>query len=246
MASSSTSVVDALGEELTSVLTPVSVCMLVTVVLVRLLTPSGGDGAGGASAEAVAIATLYYDESAADPVGQKLLGSVVNALLFVLVVGALTFVLVLLFKYGCARFIWAYMGFAGLQIFAVLGGIVWLQLFERARAAPGGDRLDVDALSFGILLWNFSVVGVLSVFFWPLPLLLKQAYLVYIAAITAFWFTKIPAWSTWTMVRRPPPPPRRADLHPRRTPTCHGRPWASRNVPGCLRTSQRDSRKPPL
>ena len=192
------SVLDALGDELTSVLTPVSVCMMLTVVLVKLLSPHGSEGA---ASDAVAIATLYYDETEGDPVGQKFFGSMVNALLFVLVVGALTFVLVLLFKYGCARCIWVYMGFAGLQIFAVLGGIVWLQLFERARAAPWpGEALDMDALSFSVVLWNFSAVGVLTVFFWPLPLLLKQSYLVYIAAITAFWFTKIPAWSTWTML----------------------------------------------
>ena len=182
-------VLDALGEELTSVLTPVSVCMMATVVLVMLLKPQEAEN----GADTVAIATLYYHEESSDPVGEKLFGSVVNALFFVVLVGALTFVLVLLFKYGCARCIWAYMGFAGLQIFAVLGGIVSLQLIDRLQ-------LSIDAVSFSVVLWNFSCVGVLAVFFWPLPLFLKQGYLVFIGTITAFWFTKIPAWSTWTML----------------------------------------------
>ena len=39
------SVLDALGDELTSVLTPVSVCMMLTVVLVKLLSPHGTEGA---------------------------------------------------------------------------------------------------------------------------------------------------------------------------------------------------------
>ena len=51
------SVLDRLGEEVTGIVSPVSLCMALTVGLVRLLNPSG-DAAGGS----VYIASAYYKE----------------------------------------------------------------------------------------------------------------------------------------------------------------------------------------
>lgn len=51
------SVLDRLGEEVTGIVSPVSLCMALTVGLVRLLNPSG-DTAGGS----VYIASAYYKE----------------------------------------------------------------------------------------------------------------------------------------------------------------------------------------
>lgn len=48
---------DSLGHELTGVVAPVTICMGLTVALVRLLNPEGdGDGTS------VAIATIAYNE----------------------------------------------------------------------------------------------------------------------------------------------------------------------------------------
>ena len=52
-------------------------------------------------------------------------------------------------------------------------------------------------MSFWILLWNWSVVGVLAAFYLPLPLRLKQIYLVYISVVTAVWFSHLPELTTW-------------------------------------------------
>ena len=51
------SVLDRLGEEVTGIVSPVSLCMALTVGLVRLLNPSG-DAAGSS----VYIASAYYKE----------------------------------------------------------------------------------------------------------------------------------------------------------------------------------------
>ncbi len=43
-------------------------------------------------------------------------------------------------------------------------------------------------------------MGVGSVFFWPAPVLLKQGYLVVTGVVTAYMFTFIPEWTTWTLL----------------------------------------------
>lgn len=53
----STSVLDDLGEEVTGILAPVSLCMALTVALVKVLNPSGDS-----DRENLVVATAYYEE----------------------------------------------------------------------------------------------------------------------------------------------------------------------------------------
>lgn len=88
------SVLDDLGEEITGIAAPVSICMFVTVALVRLLNPEGASNPG-----AVYWASVYYSEDESDSAGTKLSGAVINALVFVGVIALSTFIMVMLFKY---------------------------------------------------------------------------------------------------------------------------------------------------
>lgn len=123
--------------------------------------------------------------------GQKFGGALLNAVIFVAVIVAMTVVLVILFKYGvraftnhpdacfahthtlhanpqpstpaplttpnqplpppqCYKIIFAYMGFAVLNIFFLLTGLILILLFQ-----TGG--LHIDAFSLCYILYNFSV-----------------------------------------------------------------------------------------
>ena len=55
------SILDDLGAEVTGIVSPVSICMALTVVLVRVLNPEGT-----ADPNAVAIANIYYHEQVCD------------------------------------------------------------------------------------------------------------------------------------------------------------------------------------
>lgn len=118
------SILEDLGEEVTGIAAPVSICMILTITLVRLLNPDG-DGDSGA----VYLASIYYTEEVrgsnnvdivhqlygkltllgrwllqeGDSAGKKLSGSVINALIFVGIMTITTFIMVLLFKYGVSR-----------------------------------------------------------------------------------------------------------------------------------------------
>jgi hypothetical protein len=45
-----------------------------------------------------------------------------------------------------------------------------------------------------------QVVGVVGLFFAPIPLFMKQSYLVWTGIITAFLFTYIPEWTSWVLL----------------------------------------------
>eukprot|EP00271_Cylindrocystis_brebissonii_P003917 TRINITY_DN15187_c0_g1_i1.p1 TRINITY_DN15187_c0_g1~~TRINITY_DN15187_c0_g1_i1.p1 ORF type:complete len:563 (-),score=154.83 TRINITY_DN15187_c0_g1_i1:745-2433(-) len=181
------SIIDDLGAEILAIISPVSVCMLLVVMLVLGLTPDGTLNSGPP------IGSLVYNEQSSDSPVEKFEGALLNAVVFVAAVALVTFGLVACFWLRCMRLIWLYMGFSGFTILAWLGGGVALQLIQ-LWSVP------VDAPSFGFLLYNFSVVGVLAVFFLRMPIFLTQAYLVLIGAVVAFWFTHLPEWTTWLLL----------------------------------------------
>ncbi|KAK9816378.1 hypothetical protein WJX74_000624 [Apatococcus lobatus] len=182
------SVLDELGQEITGIMAPVSICMALTVLLVKALNPDGSD-----TSVSVYFAQAFYAEKEGDSAATKLEGSLINALIFVAAITVVTFILVLLFKYGYTNIIYGYMGFAGFSIFFILTGVIALRLLEKAGIA-------MDAFSFLFILWNFAVVGIATAFYFPAPILLKQGYMVVVGVITAFLFTSIPEWTTWTLL----------------------------------------------
>ncbi|CAN6826805.1 hypothetical protein Bca4012_030050 [Brassica carinata] len=182
------SVLDSLGEELIGILTPVSICMFTVVLLVCLLNSDTSSSASFSS-----IATAAYSETDSDSPWDKLLGAFLNSLVFVAAITVATFLLVLLFYLRCVRFLKLYMGFSAFVVLANLGGEISVLLIDRFR-------LPVDSVTFSILLFNFSVVGVFAVFMSRFSILITQGYLVVIGVLVAYFFTMLPEWTTWVLL----------------------------------------------
>ncbi|KAJ4891287.1 Presenilin-like protein [Raphanus sativus] len=185
---SSSSILDSLGEELIGILTPVSICMFTVVLLVCLLNSDPSSSSSFSS-----IATAAYSETDSDSPWDKLLGALLNSLVFVAAITAATFLLVLLFYLRCVAFLKLYMGFSAFVVLANLGGEISVLLIDRFR-------LPIDAVTFSILLFNFSVVGVFAVFLSRFSILITQGYLVVIGVLVAYFFTMLPEWTTWVLL----------------------------------------------
>lgn len=112
------SMLNDLGQEVTGVVAPVSLCMAITVFLVKALVSTSSSGDGGA----VQIASIGYSEKSSDSDTQKLSGALLNAIIFISVIAGLTFLLVILFKFGCTKIIYGYMAIAVFNIFFFLAG----------------------------------------------------------------------------------------------------------------------------
>ncbi|KAK6795377.1 hypothetical protein RDI58_008830 [Solanum bulbocastanum] len=183
------SVLDSLGEEIVRIVTPVSICMLLVVILVSVLN-NDSDSSGPSF---TSIATVAYNESSSDSNWDKLKGALLNALVFVVVVTAVTFLLVLLFYFRCTKFLKYYMGFSSFLVLGFMGGEICLFLI-------GKFRIPIDCVTFALSLFNFTVVGVLAVFMSKTAIIITQVYLVVIGVLVAYWFTLLPEWTTWVLL----------------------------------------------
>lgn len=183
------SILDTLGEEIVRIITPVSICMLMVVILVSILSL---DDSSSSSAMPT-IATIAYSETGSDSSWDKFMGALLNSLVFVAVVTAVTFILVLLFYLRCTNFLKIYLGFSAFVVLAFMGGEIALFLFEKFS-------FPIDCVTFLVILYNFAVVGVLAVFISKMAILVTQAYLVMIGMLVAYWFTLLPEWTTWVLL----------------------------------------------
>ena len=183
------SILDSLGEELIAILTPVSICMFTVVLLVCILNSDPSSS----SASFSSIATAAYSESDSDSSWDKFVGALLNSVVFVAAITVATFVLVLLFYLRCVKFLKFYMGFSAFIVLGNLGGEILVLLIDRFR-------FPIDSITFLILLFNFSVVGVFAVFMSKFSILITQGYLVWIGVLVAYFFTLLPAWTTWVLL----------------------------------------------
>ncbi|XVE54690.1 hypothetical protein DITRI_Ditri03aG0102200 [Diplodiscus trichospermus] len=177
---------DSLGEEIITILTPVSICMFLVVLLVSILNSSS-------STSVTSIATIAYSETSSDSSWDKFLGAVLNSLAFVVVVTVVTFILVLLFYLRCTKFLKIYMGFSSFVVLGFMGGQIALFFIEKFS-------VPIDCITFLVVLFNFAAVGVLAVFMSKMAIIVTQGYLVLIGMLVAYWFTLLPEWTTWVLL----------------------------------------------
>ncbi|KAJ6875231.1 presenilin-like protein [Populus alba x Populus x berolinensis] len=183
------SVLDSLGEELVRIITPVSICMFMVVVLVSILNTDDSSSASSINT----IATIAYNETTSDSFWDKFKGALVNSLIFVAIITIVTFVLVILFYLRCTRFLKLYMGFSSFLVLGFMGGEIALFLI-------GDFNIPIDSITFFVILFNFSFVGVLAVFMSKMAIFVTQGYLVVIGVLVAYWFTLLPEWTTWVLL----------------------------------------------
>ncbi|CAA3002428.1 presenilin At1g08700 [Olea europaea subsp. europaea] len=181
------SILESIGQEIIGVMSPVSICMFLVVLLVySLYNP--------ATATTIrTAANLVYMESPTDSTSQKLEGSLLNAVVFVILIALVTFLLVLLYYYNCTKFLVYYTRFAAFAVFSSMGGSVLLSLIQHFN-------FPVDVVTFCVLHFNFTIVGTLCVLSSGGPIVLKQSYMVALGIIVAAWFTKLPEWTTWVLL----------------------------------------------
>lgn len=186
------SILDSIGVEIIGVMSPVSICMLLVVFIVYSLSSSNPFSAASAPPIRTA-ANLVYLESSSDSTSQKFEGALLNALVFVILIAVVTFFLVLLYYYNCTGFLKNYMRFSAFFVLGTMGGSIFLSMIQHFS-------IPVDSITCFILLFNFTIVGVMSLFSSGVPIFVRQGYMVALGIFVAAWFTKLPEWTTWALL----------------------------------------------
>eukprot|EP01136_Pigoraptor_vietnamica_P034728 Opistho-1_new@99036 len=174
------------AKQVINLIIPVSICMAIVVATMQSITyykESGGQ-------------TLYYiafKESDNQSTGEKFGGAIVNVIIIIAVILGMTCLLVILYKYRCYKAIWLWMFLSTCMLQFLFTYTYLLMVLDRYNTP-------MDWVTFAFVIWNFGVVGVLSIHY-KLPLRLQQAYLIITSALLALTLIKyLPDWTTWVLL----------------------------------------------
>jgi len=174
-------------EDQASVITQIMIPVCITMLLVLLIVKTINNSMTSAFSS-----SLVYQERSTDTGIEKFFGSLLNALIFVGMILIVTVIFVILYKYRCLKIIFGWLILSTCLMLGAFGGYLFFQITD----ALG---FYFDWITFGFIIWNFSVVGILSIF-WHAPIKVNQGYLIIISTILAVIFTRLPAWTTWALL----------------------------------------------
>jgi presenilin 1 len=125
-------------------------------------------------------------------------GAVLNALYIVGFLAVATFVIVLCYKLKCYKWIECYLMATSTSLLGIFGSHLAYCLVTQTWLRK---VLLIDVFVWGFLFWNFSVVGVVAIFFQlGIPRSCTHGYLVATSVLMAWQFSSLPAWTSWSLL----------------------------------------------
>mmetsp|Transcript_12358 Transcript_12358/g.20041 ORF Transcript_12358/g.20041 Transcript_12358/m.20041 type:complete len:222 (+) Transcript_12358:105-770(+) len=157
------------GSAVSSVLWPVVITMSLVVLVVGSLEHAN------IVTQNYWQAYMVYNESAEDSPAEKLGGAFLNAVIFIVVILVTTVAFFLLYKFRCMKILYGWIMFSTTTLLGVLGGFLFYLMLM-------AYSVTMDWITFSILVWNFSVVGMVAIF-WKAPTIVTQGYLVCVSVV---------------------------------------------------------------
>ncbi|KAL9183467.1 hypothetical protein ACHAXT_004323 [Thalassiosira profunda] len=174
-----------------AIVAPVSITMILSAVAVLYINTPETKAAGEQALDSTyQVFTISDDQSAATSIGLGL----VNSLIIVSVIGAMTFFIVLLYKFRCMKILIGYMVLASTMLLGVLGGQMFIVAINKYDLA-------IDQLSFYFTMYNFAIVGSIAVFYQKgIPTYINQGYLIATSVIVAWQLSYFNEWMAWALL----------------------------------------------
>lgn len=176
------------SESIVSVMLPVSITMIIVIWAIQTLSPI--------LSSTVLFQSIDIGQQFQVSEGQSIwiqIGfAILTAVIMVIAIIVVTIFLVILYKFRCLKLIFGWFIFSTFILLLFMGGI-WLDFILKAYS------LKLDYFSFFFFLYNFSIVGLISVF-WISPAIFTQVYLIIISSMTSWWLSRLPEWTTWAIL----------------------------------------------
>lgn len=126
--------------------------------------------------------------------GQQLGESLINGIVIVSVICAMTFLIVLLYKYRCMKVLIGYMILASVMLLGFLSAVMFQVAIDRYE-------LRIDTISFYFFIYNFCITGTTAIFFSKgFPVYITQGYLIATSIIVSWQLSHFDAWTAWVLL----------------------------------------------
>lgn len=166
---------------------PVSLCMIIVVGTMKVT-----DSYRYSTQTVVWYAHMMFTDQTVDT-STRVWQSFANAFIMLIMIVVMTTALILLYKFRCYKVIHGWLILSSLILLFMFAIMYVAELLKIYNVA-------LDVYSLMIFIWNFGVVGMISIH-WKGPLLLQQGYLIVISALLALVFIRsLPDWTTWTVL----------------------------------------------
>jgi presenilin 1 len=171
---------------------PVTLTMVLAALAVVIINTEDTVQAGEAAMSSAY--QVWEVDSVSNSNGENLFRSLANALVMICVIGGMTFVIVFLYKYRCMMCLVGYMMVCSTSLLGVLGG-------NMVHTALMIYDIPVDKITFGLVMFNFAIVGILAIFWGQgVPKIVTQGYLVCTSVILAWHLSYFDVWTTWALL----------------------------------------------
>lgn len=171
---------------------PVTITMILAALVVVVINTEDTIQAGEqAMSQAYQVWSV---DGASNSNGENLARSLGNAFVMIGVIGMMTFVIVFLYKMRFMMCLIGYMMVCSGTLLGVLGGNLVhtaLQIYD----------IPIDKVTFGFVMFNFAMVGVLAIFWGEgVPKYVTQGYLICTSIILAWHLSYFDVWTTWALL----------------------------------------------
>ncbi|KAL0140704.1 presenilin family protein [Mucor lusitanicus] len=176
------------------IIKPVVACIILSIFWVKV-SYSGSSDYSPTRPNYVNLAPSTSSSSSSDgstSSGPSIASSFTNAAIIIGQIIGVTILIVFLFKKGWIKVL---IGFFMVIVLLLLGFMTYLLLLNLIQVFS----IALDYITLVFALWNFAVVGLVSIF-WKGPLWLQQSYLTIMSSLMAFSLTGLEQWTTWILL----------------------------------------------
>jgi Presenilin len=167
---------------------PVTITMLLSSVATNFI----GTEESTKAREATITSSYSVIHVSEDATSTEELGiGLVNGLVIIAAITAMTFLVVILYKYKCMLFLKSYLIVSITFLLGYFGAVMFQEAIET-------HSLWVTKISFALIIYNFTIVGVYALFHGKgVPVYVVQGYLIAVSVILAWQlshFSELMAW----------------------------------------------------